>query len=257
MTAARPMKLATSMCSGAIRYSPPPSRSTPWMRSTFDPIPSICAPSETRNRQRSWTCGSHAALPITVSPSASTAAMTAFSVPITLASSRKTCLPRRRSACELERAVDRDLRAELLERVDVHVESPAADHVAARRRQRRAAEAREQRAGDEERGADAVAEPGSTLGLATCSASTRTSFGPSTPPLRRGCRAARPSSRRRGSAGRSSSVTGSVASKVAARIGSAPFLFPAARTRPFSGRPPSITKDSASVLATTMSEPSR
>ena len=27
-------------------------------RSTFDSIPSICAPSETRNRQRSWTCGS-------------------------------------------------------------------------------------------------------------------------------------------------------------------------------------------------------
>ena len=59
------------------------------MRSTFEPIPSISAPSETRKRQRSWTCGSQAAFAITVSPGASTAAMTAFSVAITLASSRK------------------------------------------------------------------------------------------------------------------------------------------------------------------------
>ena len=35
---------------------------------TFEPIPSISAPSVTRNRHRSWTCGSLAALPITVSP---------------------------------------------------------------------------------------------------------------------------------------------------------------------------------------------
>ena len=44
------------------------SRSTPSMRSMFEPMPSICAPSETRNRQRSCTCGSQAAFPITVSP---------------------------------------------------------------------------------------------------------------------------------------------------------------------------------------------
>ena len=36
--------------------------------------------------------------------------------------------------------------------------------------------------------------------------------------------------------------TGSVASTQAARIGKAPFLFPAARIVPPSGRPPSITK---------------
>ena len=65
------------------------------MRSTFDSIPSIRAPSETRKRQRSWMCGSQAALPITVSPGVSTAAMTVFSVAITLASSRKIFLPRR------------------------------------------------------------------------------------------------------------------------------------------------------------------
>ena len=93
------MKLPTSMWSGATRHSPPPSCATPSIRSTFDSIPSIRAPSEPRKRHRSWTCGSQAALPITVSPSASTAAMTAFSVAMTLASSRKIRLPRRPFVC--------------------------------------------------------------------------------------------------------------------------------------------------------------
>jgi hypothetical protein len=48
------------------------------------------------------------------------------------------------------------------------------------------------------------------------------------------------------------SVTGSEASTVAARIGRAPFLFPAARTWPVSGRPPSITNVSANVSATAL-----
>jgi hypothetical protein len=68
------------------------------MRRTFDPMPSISAPSETRKRQRSCTWGSLAAFAITVSPSASTAAMTTFSVPVTEASSRKMDAPRSRSA---------------------------------------------------------------------------------------------------------------------------------------------------------------
>ena len=46
------------------------------------------------------------------------------------------------------------------------------------------------------------------------------------------------------------SVTGSSASRQAARIGSAPFLFPDARTLPESGCPPSITNDSANGLTT-------
>ena len=59
-------------------------------------MPSIRAPSETRKRQRSWTCGSQAAFEIVVRPGASVAAMTAFSVAITDASSRKMCVPRSR-----------------------------------------------------------------------------------------------------------------------------------------------------------------
>src|SRR5919198_1169282 len=46
------------------------------------------------------------------------------------------------------------------------------------------------------------------------------------------------------------STTGSVVSRQAARIGRAPFLFPAAVTRPFKGCPPSITKDSTSASVT-------
>src|SRR5437868_1783473 len=48
------------------------------------------------------------------------------------------------------------------------------------------------------------------------------------------------------------SSTGSSVRRHAARIGSAPFLLPAARMRPLSGRAPSITKASASAEATTM-----
>ena len=48
------------------------------------------------------------------------------------------------------------------------------------------------------------------------------------------------------------STTGSSVSRHAARIGSAPFLLPAARTRPLSGCPPSITNDSAAASLTTV-----
>ena len=46
--------------------------------------------------QRPWTCGSQAALRSRVVPRASTAAITAFSVAVTLASSRKTSAPLKR-----------------------------------------------------------------------------------------------------------------------------------------------------------------
>ena len=66
-----------------------------WMRRTLDSIPSIRAPSETRNRQRSCTCGSQAALPITVVPGVSAAAISAFSVAMTDGSSMNTSPARR------------------------------------------------------------------------------------------------------------------------------------------------------------------
>ena len=63
------------------------------MERMLDPIPVIRAPMETSMRHRSWMCGSEAAFSIVVSPSASTAAMRAFSVAVTEASSRKIRAP--------------------------------------------------------------------------------------------------------------------------------------------------------------------
>ena len=62
-------------------------------------------------------------------------------------------------------AVDLHLDAELGEGVDVGVEPPAPDHVAARRRHDGAAEARQERAGEQERRANLAAEVGVELGL--------------------------------------------------------------------------------------------
>ena len=223
------------------RHEPPPSCSTPWMRSTFDSIPSISAPSETRKRQRSWTCGSQAALPITVSPSASDGghddvlgrhhARLVEEDRLAAQAGRAHLVARRRSSISAPSS---------RERVDVRIEAAAADHVAAGRRHGRAAEAREQRAGEQERGADAAAELLVELGLVDARRCRRGSRSRRSTRRRRRCpRAARPSSGRRGSAARSSASRARPRAAHAARIGSAPFLFPAARDRP-AERPPAL-----------------
>ena len=121
-------------------------------------------------RHRSCTCGSQAVLIRQVRPGASTAAMTAFSVPVTLGSSRNTSVPFRPAGAvmSMERSTI-DLGAERLERQDVRVDAAAADHVAARRRHVAAA-AREQRAGEQDRRADAAAERRSSVVFETNSA---------------------------------------------------------------------------------------
>jgi hypothetical protein len=110
--------------------------------------------------------------------------------------------------------------------MDVRVEPAASDHVAAGGRDARAAEASEEGTCEEERGADLAAKLGVELGLL------------GVPRIR----------------GTFDSVTGSLASRVAARIGRAPFLFPAAETRPPSGVPPSITKLSIRPLETRVAD---
>ena len=154
--------------------------------------------------------------------------MTMFSVAITLASSRKTLAPTDAVGAHVVCGVGLDLDAERGQAVNVRVEPAPADHVSTRAARR----SRPLR----ERGADRRA--GTTPGSACraprrapsceCSATwTRTSFGPvhstSAP---RSLDQRRASSRRRGCAGRSCSVTGSSVSRHAARIGSAPFLLP-------------------------------
>ena len=90
-----------SMWSGPIVCVQPPSSALPLIVSTFEPMPRMSAPIFTSIRARSWTCGSLAALPITVSPGVSAAAISAFSVAITDGSSMKTSPARRRPPCAL------------------------------------------------------------------------------------------------------------------------------------------------------------
>ena len=73
-----------SIRSGMTRCAAPWSRSTPSTTSRGEPIPSILAPMATRKRARSATSGSHAAPSMTLRPSATTAAMRTFAVPVTV-----------------------------------------------------------------------------------------------------------------------------------------------------------------------------
>jgi hypothetical protein len=66
---------------------------------------------------------------------------------------------------EVDVAAVLDGRAERAERIEVGIQAAPADHVAARRGQQRGAEAREQRAGDQERGADPLGEIRVDVGL--------------------------------------------------------------------------------------------
>ena len=94
MIAPSPMNEAISMWSGPTRKRPPWRRSTPSMTMRLVPMPSISAPSSTRKRATSCTCGSLAAFRMIVRPGAVTAAISAFSVAVTDASSRKISAPR-------------------------------------------------------------------------------------------------------------------------------------------------------------------
>ena len=130
------------------------------------------------NAQRSCTCGSLAALRRIVVPDAATAAISAFSVPVTLGSSRNTSAPRRPGRRQVEAVVELERGTEALEREKVRVDATPADHVAARRRQRDLAAAREQRAGQQDRRANLLAQrrdrasptARSSRGCAACSA---------------------------------------------------------------------------------------
>ncbi len=122
------------------------------------PMPSMRAPSATRKCARSCTCGSEAALRKSVVPCAATAAISAFSVAVTLGSSRKTSAPFSRVGAELQPVGGGDRGAELLEGQEMRVETPAADDVAAGRRQRHLAAAGQQRPRQQDRGADPRAQ---------------------------------------------------------------------------------------------------
>ena len=170
---------------------------------------------------------------------------------VTLASSRKTFAPRGRRCASRSGRLAVDLGAELCERVQVRVERarrPMTSPPGGATSRCRNARAAGRRAGTTR--AFAAELRGSGLDFDTFAVCTRTSFGPAHDRRRRGRRAGRASSRRRGSAGRCAAETSPSVSRVAARIGSAPFLFPAARIAPFSGREPSMKNASATAGAT-------
>ena len=79
-------------------------------------------------------------------PGVSAAAISAFSVPITDGSSMKIAhgFEAALGGGDPDRAVALDSGAEVLEGVEVRIEAPAADEIAARRRHLRLAEARQQ-----------------------------------------------------------------------------------------------------------------
>ncbi len=93
VTAARPTNEPISMWSGLIVKGAARSGVPPSTVSVLLPSPSILAPRPLRKRARSCTWGSLAALRSTVVPEAATAAMRAFSVAVTLGSSRKMSAP--------------------------------------------------------------------------------------------------------------------------------------------------------------------
>ena len=110
-------------------------------------------------------CGSHAAWPRTVSPSGEDGGHDRV-----LRAHDRCLVEVQRAAAEpvgrdLVDTVDVDIGAERGERVDVCVEPTPADDVAARRRHGDAAEACEQRAGEEERRANLARELGIEVGL--------------------------------------------------------------------------------------------
>ena len=86
------------MRSGSTLYSVPCSRSTPWTVMVSVPAPLMRAPMALRQCARSMTSGSRAAFSMTVSPSASAAAIMRFSVPVTVTRSITSRAPLRRLA---------------------------------------------------------------------------------------------------------------------------------------------------------------
>ena len=143
---------------------------------------------------------------------------------------------------EADVALVLDVRAERPEGVQVRIQPAAADHVAARRRQQRRAEAGQQRAADQHAGADrarpARRRPRSSSPRRPAGRRRRRR---AARPSRRGPRAARSGPPCRGSAARCGARPPRSVSRQAASSGRAAFLLPAGTTVPDSGTPPSMT----------------
>ncbi len=116
------------------------------MRMRLVPWPSMRAPMAISISARSGISGSRAAFSSTVSPSASVAAMSRFSVPVTVTMSVRDArtLQARRTRHDVA-VLDDDLRAHGLQALDVLVDRARADGAAAGQRDAGLAEPRQQR----------------------------------------------------------------------------------------------------------------
>ena len=204
-------------------------------------MPSMRAPICISSRARSWTCGSEAALWITVEPGVSAAAISAFSVAITEASSMKksqACSPsgarssKERSACTSAPRARKASRCGSSRRRPIT--SPPGGGMSAlpKRASSGPASRNEARMRSDRPGSTSVWEISSQLIAITFSS-------------RHSARAPRctssstiaSTSRMRGTL---RSTTSSAVSSVAASAGSAAFLLPAGTSVPDRGAPPSM-----------------
>src|SRR5579859_4462629 len=248
VTPASAMKDPISMWSGAIVWLAPRRLLVPWTVITFEPIPSMAAPIDTSIRARSWTCGSEAALRMTVGPRVSAAAMSAFSVAITDGSSIRKSHGRSPSGASSRMSLPCLTVAPSARRASRWgssrrrpITSPPGGGIEAR--PKRASSGPATRNEARIRSARSAS---TSAHASTPEQSTETSPGRSHWTL-----APRPSSSSSSAStsrilGTFRRITSSSVSRQAARIGRAPFLFPAGRIVPESGAPPWITNFSMS-----------
>src|SRR5215218_3126797 len=245
VTPASAMNDAISMWSGETACSQPPSSRMPWTYMTFEPMPSIAAPILLSIRARSCTCGSEAALRITLEPGVSAAAISAFSVAITDGSSMKKSQASRPPSGALNRmsrlcstwapSARKASRCGSSRRRPI-TSPPGGGSTASPKRASSGPATRN----------DArmrSARPGSTSVLVTASAWSATVL-----PSRRSIFTPRStSSVISASVSRMCSTICSSVSRHAASSGRAAFLLPAGTTVPDSGTPPSMTSFSISA----------
>ena len=238
--AASPMNDATSMWSGPMRHSPPRSDSTP-LDAQHVRLDALDLGAE-RDEEAAEVLHVRLARRVAdhgLARASSTAAMTVFSVAMTLASSRKTCVAAQAVARAHLEAV-----ADARSRRRARRTRGCAGRAGAGRSRRRRAAARsraptrdEQRAREQERRAHPAAELLVELALVDVRGAARAPrcvpVHSTSAPTSASSATIVSTSRMRGTF---VSVTGSSVSRHAARIGSAPFLFPAARIVPDSGR---------------------
>src|SRR5580704_5892473 len=243
VTPASAMNEPISMWSGAMPWVQPRRLPTPCTVITFEPMPSICAPIAESIRARSWTCGSDAALRITVGPRVSAAAISAFSVAITegssirkshgLSPSGASSRISRRSSSTVAPSARKTSRCGSSRRRPIT--SPPGGGICAR--PKRASNGPASR--NEARIRSASSR--STSQLSTLEASIEISPGPIHWTRAPSCSSSSVIASTSLILGTLRRITSSSVSRHAARIGSAPFLLPAGVTVPARGLPPSIT----------------